>query len=483
MENTRELILDMLMEILEKGVYSHLLIRDVQDKYNYLDVRDRAFIKRTTEGTLERLIEIDFYLDQYSRVPVSRMKPLIRNLLRMSVYQILYMDSVPDSAVCNEAVKLAGKRGFRGLSGFVNGVLRNLSRNKERLFKPDKEKEKCRYLSIRYSMPAWLVERWLITLGEELTYLILEGFLTQQPLTVRRREDLSQEQTAKWLAELKKKGVKVQEHPYLSYAYRLWNTEGVRSLPGYGEGIFTVQDVSSMLVAEAAGISRYLKESETFTGQEKGKEAAGVRKLLVLDVCASPGGKAMHMAEKIAMAEKTATAEKKLPCHGKVIARDISEYKVSLMRDNIERMGYREIETQIFDAAQPDGEMTERADILLADLPCSGLGVIGKKRDIKYRITPERMEELAALQRKILSVIWRYVKPGGILIYSTCTINPQENEEMARWITQQFPFTLEDLTPFLPQELKEEGKGGMLQLFPGRHETDGFFIARLRRLR
>lgn len=500
MENTRELILDMLMEILEKGVYSHLLIREVLDKYNYLDVRDRAFVKRITEGTLERLIEIDFYLDQYSRVPVSRMKPLIRNLLRMSVYQILYMDSVPDSAVCNEAVKLAGKRGFRGLSGFVNGVLRNLARNRHRLLKLDREKEKYQYLSIRYSMPLWLVERWMVTLGEELTYLILEGFLTPSPLTVRLREDLSREQKKAWLLDLEKAGVKVEEHPYLSCAYRLRNTEGVKSLPGYGEGLFVVQDVSSMLVTEAVGLSQYLQALENSPEGKDAEKRPEAGELVILDVCAAPGGKAMHMAEKIAMAQKNAMAEtpamaehtvmsektavpEKGVAAGKVIARDISEYKVSLMRDNIERMGYHGIETQVYDAARLDKELIAGADVVLADLPCSGLGVIGKKRDIKHRVTPERLEELACLQRQILSVVWQYVKPGGILIYSTCTINPQENEEMAQWITENFPFTLEDLSPFLPQTLKEEGKSGMLQLFPGRHETDGFFIARLRRAR
>ena len=454
MENTRELILDMLMEILERGTYSHLLIRDVLDKYNYLDVRDRAFIKRVTEGTLERLTEIDYHLNQYSRVPVSKMKPLIRSLLRMSAFQLLYMDGVPDRAVCNEAVKLAGKRGFRGLSGFVNGVLRNLARNRDRLSLPDKETDRTRYLSVRYSMPEWLVEHWLVSCGEELTYDILEGLLKPRPLTVRLREDISQEQKKKWLSALGEKSVKVEEHPYLSCAYRLWNTEGVRNLPGYEEGWFTVQDVSSMLVAEASGIGRSLKD--TGPGQE----------LLVVDVCASPGGKAMHMAEKLAG-------------HGKVIARDISEYKVSLMRDNIRRMGYQNLETQVCDAGQRDEELIERADVVLADLPCSGLGVIGRKRDIKYRITGERLAELVILQRQLLGVVWQYVKPGGVLLYSTCTINPEENERMVEWFTENFPFVPEDMGPFLPEALKEEGRGGMLQLFPGRHETDGFFIARL----
>ncbi len=467
-ENTRELVLDMLMEILEQGVYSHLVIRDVLDKYDYMDNRDKAFVKRVTEGTLERLIEIDYYLDQISRTPVSKMKPLIRNLMRMSVYQLLYMDSVPEHAVCNEAVKLAAKRGYGGLSGFVNGVLRNLARNRQRLsFQGENEllegenfsgaekglcpeMGKYQYLSIKYSMPQWLIRLWMVTYGEEITYFILKGLLKPQPLTLRFRESLSTKERRQWLASLKKAAIKTEEHPYLPYAVRIWSGAGIRSLPGYQEGLFTVQDVSSMLVAESCGLHQ-------IAGQP-----------LVLDVCACPGGKAMHVAEK-------------LSGRGKVIARDISENKVSLMRDNIKRMGYENIRVQVHDAAVMDESLKEKADVVLADLPCSGLGVIGKKRDIKYRITQEELGELEKLQRRILNVVWRYVKPGGILIYSTCTMNPGENEKMTEWFTQNYPFEREELTPFLPEALRQEGKNGMLQLFPGYHLTDGFFIARLRR--
>lgn len=459
MENTRELILDMLMEILEKGVYSHLVIRDVLDKYDYMDSRDKAFIKRVTQGTIERLIEIDFYLDQFSKVSVSKMKPLIRNLMRMSVYQLLYMDSIPDSAVCNEAVKLAGKRGYRGLAGFVNGVLRNIARTKNRLTLTEKD-DKYQYLSIKYSMPQWLIRLWMVTYGDEITYFMLKGLLEPKPLTLRLKESLSEEQKEKWLCALETSSVKVQKHPYLSYAYQVWNVEGVRSLPGYDEGWFNVQDVSSMLVVEACGFHEMLRENPK-------KDSEGAQPL-VLDVCACPGGKSMHAAEK-------------LSGRGKIISRDISEYKVSQMRDNIERMGYANIEVQVYDAAAPDESMLEKADVVLADLPCSGLGVIGKKRDIKYRITAEALKELEKLQRKLLDVVWRYVKPGGILLYSTCTMNPGENEEMVDWFVQRYPFEREELTPYLPDALKEEGQRGMLQLFPGYHMTDGFFIARLRR--
>lgn len=452
MENKRELILDMLMEILEKGSYSHLVIRDVLNKYDFMDSRDKAFVKRVTEGTLERMIQMDHILNQFSKVPVSGMKPLIRNLMRMSVYQLLYMDSIPDSAVCNEAVKLAGKRGFKGLSGFVNGVLRNIARSKQKITYPDREKEKTKYLSVWYSMPEWLIEMWISACGEEKTLLILEGLLKEHPVSVRLKESLSRPQREKWLADLKKKAVEVTPHPYLPYAYQLSNVEGVKNLPGYEEGCFMVQDVSSMLIAEVSCRDFDMADAD----------------VLVVDVCAAPGGKSLHMAEKLAG-------------KGKVISRDLTEYKVSLIRDNIKRMGYENIQAQVYDAAVLDEGLVGKADVVIADLPCSGLGIMGKKRDIKYRVNEEALKELVKLQRQILDVVWQYVKPGGILIYSTCTINPGENHKMVEWFTERYPFKLQNLAPFLPNALKEEGTGGMLQLFPGIHETDGFFLARLKR--
>lgn len=455
MDNARELVLDVLMEVLEKGAYSHQVIRDVLDKYNYSEGRDKAFVKRMAEGTLERLIQIDYILDQFSRVPTVKMKPLIRNLLRMSVYQMLFMDSIPERAVCNEAVKLAGKRGFRGLSGFVNGVLRNIARNKDKIVYPDKEQQPEQYMSVRYSMPRWLVDMWIGAYGRETALRMLEGVLKEHPVSVRLRSDILGKKKEEWLARLGQEGVEAIQHPYLPNAYRLFHTEGVRNLPGFEEGYFAVQDVSSMLAVEVSGAG------ERGLTPEKSE-------ILAVDVCASPGGKSLYMAEK-------------LKGTGKVISRDLTEYKVSLIRDNIERMGCRNIEAQIHDAGILDEGLVEQVDILLADLPCSGLGVMGKKRDIKYKVTPESLTELAALQRKILDVVWQYVKPGGVLVYSTCTVNPGENQQMMEWFTANHPFYMEDISPYLPEALKEEGKQGWLQLFPGIHESDGFFMARLRR--
>lgn len=447
MENTRELAVNMLLEIAEQNKYSHLVIRNVLDKYNYMDGRDKAFLKRITEGTLERKIEIDYVLNQFSKVSVSKMKPFIRNLLRVSVYQLLFMDSVPERAVCNEAVKLAGKRGFKNLQGFVNGVLRNIARKKEEISWPEEERNTAGYLSVKYSMPEWLVEKFLSERGALQTKKMLESFLEASPVTVRLKETLKEEDREVFLNEMKKSGVRVKKHPYLPYAFEILNAEGISALSGFTEGLFMVQDVSSMLVCEAADIKK------------------GDR---VIDVCASPGGKALHAAEK-------------LQGTGFVSARDLTEYKAEMIRDNIRRMNVKNVEAFVSDARQLREEDVETADVLLCDLPCSGLGIIGKKTDIKYHVSEEGLKQLKELQREILSVVWQYVKKGGVLIYSTCTVNPDENEENVKWFTENYPFQTENLSPFLPECLKEEGKKGMLQLLPGIHETDGFFLARLRR--
>lgn len=447
MENIRELAVDSLLEIVENEQYINLVIRDVQNKYNYMEGRDKAFYKRLTEGTLERMIQIDYILNQFSRVPVSKMKPFIRNLLRVSVYQLLFMDTVPDGAVCDEAVKLAGKRGFRTLHGFVNGVLRNIARKKQGIVYPDKEREPLLYLSVTYSMPLWLVEKFVSERGRENTEKMLESFLVPSPVTIRVKESLKEEEKADFLEKLEKAGVSVSQHPYLPYAYCLKGAEGVQNLPGFKEGLFMVQDVSSMLVCEAADIH------------------PGDR---VIDVCAAPGGKAIHAAEKAGST-------------GFVSARDLTEYKVSLIRDNSNRMQAKTIEAMVYDACDLRVEDVARADVCLADLPCSGLGIIGKKSDIKYNVSEKGCIQLRELQRDILSEVCLYVKPGGVLLYSTCTVNVGENEENVKWFLKNFPFELESLSPYLPECLKEEGRSGMLQLLPGVHETDGFFMARFRR--
>lgn len=434
-ENTREIILDTLLELERGAEFSHKLMKAVLDKYDYLDGRDKAFIKRVTEGTIERRIELDYYLNQFSSVPVRKMKPLIRCLMRMSTYQLLFMDTVPDSAVCNEACKLAAKRKFHNLKGFVNGVLRNIAKNKENLPLPDK-RDMAEYFSVKYSMPRWLVEYWINAYGEDTTGKVLEGLLKIHPVSLRFRTDLGEAESAALVEAIKATGARVTQSEYLPYVYHIEGVESVSNLPGFAEGKYTVQDVSSALAVEAANI----KPGD-----------------FVMDICAAPGGKSILAAEKVRGIQSSGS--------GKVLARDVSETKVSIIEENIARMQADNIVVEVHDATVQDEAYYEKADVVIMDVPCSGLGVMGKKRDIKYHVTPESLTGIVELQKQIVESSWRYVKPGGVLLYSTCTINPAENEEMVKWITEQFPFEAEE----------------QKQLLPGYMECDGFFYARLKR--
>lgn len=445
--NIREIILDILMEVEKTDGYVNLLLADVLDKYDYLMPQEKAFIKRVTEGTIERRIQIDYVLDMISKTPVKKMKPLIRQLLRMSAYQILFMDAIPDAAACDEAVKLAGKRKFASLRGFVNGVLRNLSRQKQSVVYPNAKKEPILYLSVMYSMPQWLVEHFLHLYSKETTETMLCAFLERKPVTLRLEEGLSRAEREVLFRTWEEKGVTVKPHPYLSYAAQVEKVEGIGRLSGYEEGFFSVQDVSSMLVIEAAGI----QEGQT-----------------VIDLCASPGGKSLHAATKLSET-------------GRVLSFDLTEKKLARMEENRMRMRKDNMETDLGDARIYREELCELGDTVLADVPCSGLGVIGKKPDIKYHVKKRSLEEIIVLQKEILKNAVSYVKPGGILMYSTCTINPAENEKMVEWLCKNYPFDLEDMSDCLPELLKKEGTAGMLQLLPGIHEADGFFFAKLRK--
>lgn len=465
-ENIREIALDALLTLEKQADYSNRLIGNVLNKYDYLPGREKAFLKRLMEGTLERRIELDYWLNRVSSVPVTKMKPLIRELLRMSLYQMLYMDGVPDSAVCNEACRIAVKRGFGGLKGFVNGVLRNLARQKGTLSLPDERKEPLRYLSVKYSMPEWIAAGWLEEYGMQITETILEGLMKVHPVSLRFRWDLSEETRQKLLKEFSAQGAVCRQSGILPYVYSLEGVYGVEKLPGFAQGLVTVQDVTSALAVEAAGIC---------PGD------------FVVDVCAAPGGKSLLAAEKGA----------------KVLSRDRTEEKAELIRQAACRMRADGVQVQVYDGRETDQDLLGRADKVFLDVPCSGLGVMGRKRDIKYRADKEKLPALEALQRQIVDASWRYVKPGGILLYSTCTINPGENEAMVKYLCETLPFEPEDLDPFLPRELAayreqfpallesrgkapripldERQRRACIQFLPGFTEGDGFFIARFRR--
>ncbi len=446
--NIRAVVLDILTEIEKEGEFSHITINNALLKYQYLDRTQRAFINRLSLGTIECRIEMDYILNQYSKTPVNRMKPLIRRIMRMAVYQIIYMENVPDSAACNEAVKLAAKRGFTGLKGFVNGVLRNISRNKDNITYPDKANETKKYLSVKYSMPEWIIELWNTNMSYEEIEDILAGMKKDKKTYIRCNTLKGSTDYIKKILE--EEGVTVTEVSGLSYAYEISGYDYLTALKSFNEGLYQIQDISSMMAGE------YVKPSTDS---------------LIVDVCAAPGGKSINAALKLAEAaydnkdipESGISKEVLKGITGRVIARDVSDYKASLIDDNVARLGIPYIDVEVHNALEFDEELEGKADIVIADLPCSGLGIMGRKPDIRYNITKEKIDDIISLQRDILKVVSRYVKTGGTLVYSTCTINRAENEDNADWICNTLGFSKD---------------GEYRQMLPSaKADNDGFFVA------
>lgn len=446
MSQTRELALDILIDIDKKKSFSHLALSDTLKNYQFMEKQDRAFLTRLCQGTIENQLQIDYIINQFSKVKINKCKPVIRAILRMGVYQLKFMDHVPDSAVCNEAVKLAKKRGFKNLAGFVNGVLRNITRNLGNIAYPDKEKEPVKALSVHYSMPEWLVKDFLKEYDSSTVQKIFESFLKVSKTTIRVQLSNGNLEELKESLECQK--VCVRQGAFMEEALQISKYDYLEELDAFAEGRFQVQDESSMLVAKLADP----------------KEG-----MVIVDVCSAPGGKSLHVADK-------------LRGTGRVISRDLTQYKADLIEENRERLLCSNMEVQVFDALELDEELIGKADIVIADLPCSGLGIIGRKNDIKYNASKENILELAKLQKQILTVVVQYLKPDGILMFSTCTMRREENLDNVQWMKEYLNMETVGFEKLMPERLSiETAKEGYIQLIPGIHPCDGFFIAKLRR--
>ncbi len=429
MTNSRDIVLSILMDIDTNKTFSNMAISKALSKNQFSDKSDRAFITRMAEGVVEYMINLDYVLNQFSKTKINKCKPLIRCILRMGAYQILYMDKVPDSAACNEAVKLAKAHGMQGLSGFVNGVLRSLSRNKDTVKYPDIESDKIKYISVKYSTPEWLVKKIIKDYPEQSENIISASF-SDRKTTIRVNETKTNKEALRKMLE--ESGIVVCEGYYDEKALLIDGYDFIKKIPGYKQGFFSIQDESSMCAIRAAGIK------------------AGD---IVVDVCSAPGGKTTGAAEF-------------LNGTGKVYSMDLSDDKLELIEDNVKRLGFDNVDMKAHNATCLIDDMIEKADVVIADVPCSGLGIIGRKNDIKYRLEKTQLEELVTLQREIISTVYKYVKPGGTLLYSTCTINPSENQENIEWFLEEHP------------EFKITEQRLFLQ---GLEKCDGFFYTVMKR--
>ena len=339
MINLREIILGALMEIVEEEQYSHIVLKEVLEKYQYLDKRDRAFITRVTEGTLENMIQMDYIIERFSKIKIENMKPVIRNILRMSVYQLKYMDSVPDSAVCNEGVRLAQKRGFYQLKGFVNGVLRSVARNLDKVEYPSKERQPMLYLSITYSMPEWIVKNWCELYGFEAVEKICQDMHEEKPTSIRCNLDKASK--AEIMESLQGQGIEAEQVPYLDYALNIKNYNYMKAVDAFKKGWFQVQDVSSMLVSEIAA--------------PKWGDYC-------IDVCAAPGGKATELGAKLGGT-------------GVLAANDLSSSRAKGLLKNLELFGIGNVLILSEEPGKLVSYFPEYFDKILIDAPCSGEGL------------------------------------------------------------------------------------------------------------
>ena len=306
---------------------------------------------------------------------------------------------------------------------------------------------------IKYSMPEWIIDEFDSYLGAAKSDRVFEAFLSKRPVVIRISGRLSDKEADELVEAIKKTGVGVIPSKYSKRAYALAQSGGITKLPGFAEGKFTIQDISSQICVMAAGI----KKGDT-----------------IIDVCAAPGGKSVYAAELTG-------------ADGKVISRDLTSYKTSLITESVMRMGLTNVTVEEWDATNLDESQIEKADVVIADLPCMGFGVMGRKRDIKYNVNPAGLEEVVKLQRSILDVVSKYVKKGGTLIYSTCSISAAENVGNAEYIEKQLGFKPADITPCLNDGLLEDVKAagdeaklkmGKLQLLPGLYDSVGFFVSR-----
>ncbi|PRR78978.1 Ribosomal RNA small subunit methyltransferase B [Clostridium liquoris] len=441
MESSRKIALDILEEVLNKNAYSNIAINNKLNRHNLGD-KDKALVTEIVYGTLKYKYTIDKILDYHLKNGIKNLDNYVLNILRIGIYQIRYLDKIPAFAAVNECVKL-GKNKSKGASKLINGVLRNYLRSENINYCTGDELDK---ISFEYSFPKWMVKLFVQQYGLEIGVNILKGLNTIPSVTVRVN-NLKGNFEEVW-NKLSENHYNIEEGLICPEAIKIIKGRNIEKNPLFKEGFITVQDESAMLVAPAMDLSDNMN---------------------VMDLCSAPGGKATHISEII---NNT----------GKVLAFDIHENKLSLIKENAYRLGITNIFLDTMDATLYNHKFEETADRVLIDVPCSGLGIIRKKPEIKYTKDLKNLKSIIGTQRKILTNAAHYVKEDGIIIYSTCTLNKEENEGNIKWFMDKFPsFKVEpifygNLDNLIYSQL------GTITILPN-ESMDGFFIAKLKKIR
>lgn len=442
--NARRLALDVLTEVREKGAYASLALGE-RLRAAYLSPEDRRLATGLVYGTLENQLQIDYALDRLMDHPTR--EPVQRDILRMGAYQILFLDRVPDSAAVDEAVKLTRAMGMEAACGFINAVLRNLSRAKDEIAWPDREADPVAYLSVMGSMPRWLVEKLMAAYGPEEAGRVILYREEEHPVCVR--PNFTRLSDAEFEALLQEKGWRA-ERGLAPHAWLIYGAGDLAADADYRAGRFSIQGQSSMLAAEALEVRPGMK---------------------VLDACAAPGGKSAYLCEQMQLT-------------GRVYAWELHEKRAQLLEGVRRRLGLDNLRISVRDALDFRPDLEGALDGVLLDAPCAGLGVLSQKPDIKLRLKEEDIPAIVDTQGRLIDTVCRYVRPGGALVYSTCSLLPEENADRVRAFLQAHPnFTLEPLPTSFPEELRARQTACGLQLLGCRDGVEGFFIARMRRVR
>lgn len=448
-DRIRDIALNVLVKIDYKKSYINIILNNLLEK-NKVSVRDAAFINEITYGVVRNRNRLDWIISQLSTKDLADTPIWIKNILRMGVYQLLFLDKVPDYAVCNESVQLAKKYGNPKVAKFVNSILRNIIRDRENICWPDKDKEPALYISVVYSHPYWIIERWLKRFGFKDTIEICKANNKIPSLVIRTNTLKISRSDLKKILE--KENIPVKEGIFTEEALYLKGLPNITKFPTYKEGLFQIQDEASILVSHLVS---------PLPGE------------FIIDVCSAPGGKTTHLAQL-------------MNNNGTILAFDANKTRLSMVEDNCQRLGINIVKAQLNDVTKLNINYINKADKVLVDVPCSGLGVLRRKPDLKWQtFNLKRFQELSRLQGEILSTASNYVKVGGRLIYSTCSTEPEENEEIVcKFLDKNHNFELEDLSDFIKErrlKVYKSNQKKFFQIYPGLSnlDIDGFFMAKI----
>jgi len=448
----REIVLKVLFKIDSKKGYINIILNELLEK-NRVTTRDAAFINQITYGVVRNRNKLDWVISQFSIKDLSETPIWIRNILRMGVYQLLFLDKVPDYAVCNESVQLAKKYGNPKIYKFINSILRNIIRNRENIYWPHKDREPALYISVVYSHPYWIIERWLKRFGFENTVKICKANNKIPTLVVRTNTLKVSRIELKEILE--KEGILVKEGIFTEEALYIKGVSNITKSSTYKEGLFQIQDEASILVSHLVA---------PLPGE------------FIIDICSAPGGKTTHLAQL-------------MNNQGTVLAIDKNKARILMVEENCQRLGIKIVKTKLNDDTKLDINFLNKADKVLVDAPCTGLGVLRRKPDLKWQAyNLKRFQRLSKLQIQILSTASNYSKIGGKLIYSTCSTEPEENEEVvSEFLDKNGNFGLEGLNEFIKErklkvfKLNQNNQKKFFQIYPGLSnlDLDGFFMAKM----